>query len=76
MKMSDQRLVCEDQIIQEIRNTPEEYLPNLLQIIRLFRESITLKPAELTFRQGLKEATSGQTMPVSELWDDIEVEVK
>jgi hypothetical protein len=67
MKMSDQRLVCEDQIIQEIRNTPKEYLPNLLQIIRLFRESITLKPAELSFRQGLKEAMSGQTMPISEL---------
>jgi len=65
--MSDQRLVCEDQIIQEIRNTPKEYLPNLLQIIRLFRESITLKPAELSFRQGLKEAMSGQTMPISEL---------
>jgi len=74
MKMSDQRLVCEDQIIQEIHNTPKEYLPNLLQIIRLFRESITLKPAELTFRQGLKEAMSGQTMPISELWDDIDAE--
>ena len=72
--MSDQRLVCEDQIIQEIRNTPKEYLPNLLQIIRLFRESITLKPAELSFRQGLKEAISGQTMPISELWDDIDAE--
>jgi len=33
------------------------------------------KYAERSFRQGLKEAMSGQTMPISELWDDIDVEV-
>ena len=38
------------QIIDEIRAIPEEYLPNLLQIVRLFRESIVLKPAENSFR--------------------------
>jgi uncharacterized damage-inducible protein DinB len=32
-------------LILEILQTPEEYLPNLLQIVRLFRESVTLKPA-------------------------------
>ena len=32
-------------LILEIQQTPEEYLPNLLQIVRLFRESVTLKPA-------------------------------
>ncbi|MEQ8752811.1 MAG: hypothetical protein RID09_04730 [Coleofasciculus sp. G1-WW12-02] len=31
-------------LILEIQQTPEEYLPNLLQIVRLFRESITMKP--------------------------------
>ncbi len=31
-------------LILEIQQTPEEYLPNLLQIVRLFRESVTLKP--------------------------------
>jgi len=29
----------------EIVKLPKEYWPNLLQIIRLFRESVTLKPA-------------------------------
>jgi len=29
----------------EIQQTPQEYLPNLLQIVRLFRESVTLKRA-------------------------------
>ena len=31
-------------LILEIQQTPDEYLPNLLQIVRLFRESVTLKP--------------------------------
>lgn len=30
-------------LILEIQQTPEEYLPNLLQIVRLFRESVTMK---------------------------------
>ena len=71
--MANAHSICENQILQEIRNTPKEYLPNLLQIIRLFRESVVLKPAEMTFRQGLKEAMSGQTMPITKLWNDIDV---
>lgn len=63
-----------DQAIQEIQQTPQEYLPSLLQIIRLFRESVTLKSAEDSFRQGWKEAMDGQTIPVSELWDGIDAE--
>jgi hypothetical protein len=31
-------------LLLEIQQTPEEYLPNLLQIVRLFRESVTIKP--------------------------------
>ncbi|HEY9609090.1 hypothetical protein [Allocoleopsis sp.] len=31
-------------LILEIQQIPEEYLPNLLQIIRLFRQSVILKP--------------------------------
>ena len=63
-----------EQAIQEIQQTPQEYLPSLLQIIRLFRESVTLKSAEASFRQGWKEAMDGQTIPVSELWDGIDAE--
>jgi len=48
---------------------PGEYLPNLLQIVRLFRESVMLKPAVDSFSQGWKEAMAGETRPVSELWD-------
>lgn len=61
----------EKQLVREIKGTPKEYLPNLLQIIRLYRESIGLKPARASFRQGIKEALKGETRPVSELWDGL-----
>ncbi len=63
-----------EQAIQEIQQTPQEYLPSLLQIIRLFRESVTLKSAEESFRQGWQEAMTGNTIPVSQLWDGIDAE--
>ena len=62
-----------EQAIQEIQQTPQEYLPNLLQIIRLFRASVTLKSAETSFRQGWKEAMTENTFPVSQLWDGIDI---
>jgi len=63
-----------EQLMQEIEKMPPEYLPNLLQLVRLFRESVTLKPAEANFRQGWQEATTGQTQPVTEgnAWDVLE----
>ena len=36
-------------VVEEIEKVPEEYLPFLLEIMRAFRESITLKPAEERF---------------------------
>ena len=57
------------QLIYEIQTIPEEYLPNLIQIIRLSNDSVTLKPAAEA-AQGWKEAQSGMTKPVSELWMD------
>lgn len=63
-----------EQLVREINEMPEEYLPILLEIVRLFRESVTLKPAEASFRQGWKEALAGETKPVSELWKGIDAE--
>ncbi len=63
----------EEQIVHEIHETPAEYWPGLLQLIRVFRANVTLKPAEVSFRQGWQEALAGQTRPVSELWDGIDV---
>ena len=61
-----------EQAIQEIQQTPEEHLPSLLKIIRLFRESVTLSSAEDSFRRGWEEAMTGKTIPVSQLWDGIQ----
>ena len=60
-----------DQLIQEIKSTPGEYLPILLNIVRNFRESISLKPAESSFQQGWKEAMNGETMHIEKLWTGI-----
>jgi hypothetical protein len=40
--------------------------------VRLFRESVVLKPAEASFRNGWKEALAGETKPVSNLWGGID----
>ena len=61
-----------EKIRQEINQTPEEYLPVLLEMIHLFRQSIALKPAEDSFRQGWKEAMKGEVLPVSDLWAGID----
>jgi len=72
--MSSQISTYEKRLVREIRETPAEYWPSLLQLIRLFRESVTLKPAEAGFRQGWQEAMAGQTRPVSELWEGLDAE--
>ena len=72
--MATQVSAYAEQLVYEIGETPEEYLPILLEIVRLFRESVTLKPAEASFRQGWKEALAGETKPVSELWEGIDAE--
>ena len=64
----------QEQFADEIKQIPEEYLPNLVQIVRIFRESVSLRPAENSFRQGWREALAGETRPVSELWDGIDAE--
>ncbi len=61
-----------ERIKQEIEETPDEYLPLLLEMIHLFRQSITLKPAEESFRQGWQEFLKGETLPISELWNGID----
>lgn len=59
-------------ITKEIRETPKEYLPALLAMVRLFRESVTLKPADESFLQGWKEALKNEVMPIESLWEGID----
>ena len=59
------------QVFAEVDAVPEEYLPLLLQMVRTYRESVDLKPAADSFRQGWQEAQAGETMPVKHLWEGI-----
>jgi hypothetical protein len=59
-------------ISKEIRETPKEYLPALLAMVRLFRESVTLKPADESFLQGWKEALKNEVLPLEALWEGID----
>ncbi len=61
-------------MLEEVQRTPEEYWPALLQLIRTFREAITLKPAKASFRQGWQEALNGETQDIETLWEDIDAE--
>ncbi|MEA5616603.1 hypothetical protein VB711_01940 [Cronbergia sp. UHCC 0137] len=40
------------EILREIQSTPKEYWPNLLQIMRVFRESVTFKPENFNHSQS------------------------
>ena len=62
------------QVLEEVEKIPDEYLASVLKMIQVFRESILLKPAEESFRQGWQEALRGETRPVFELWETIDAE--
>ncbi|MEZ4594801.1 MAG: hypothetical protein R3D55_27195 [Chloroflexota bacterium] len=70
--MTDYQITYKERLYQEIAATPGEYLPALLNIVRLYRQSVTLKSAEDSLRQGWQEAMNDETLPLAELWDDIE----
>ena len=57
-------------LLEEVEKVPVEYLPFLLNMLRAFREGVTLKTAEESFRQGWREAVQGETRPVADLWND------
>ena len=62
----------DQQLQDEIRQVPDEYLPALLNIVHAFRESVSLKGAKESLRQGWKEAMEGDTQAIDTLWDDLD----
>ena len=72
--MSDLLSDQQRQLLAELEGVPEEYFPLLLQMIRTYRESVLLKPAGDSFRQGWEEARNGETLPVDRLWEGIDAE--
>lgn len=72
--MTPVEVAYRSELLEEIEQIPPEYLASLLKILRAFRESITLPTASDGFRQGWKEAMTGDIHPIEELWLDIEAE--
>ena len=62
------------QVMAEVEQFPVEYLPALLKMMRVFRESVAPKNPEESFRQAWQEAMSGETLPLADLWIDIDAE--
>jgi hypothetical protein len=63
--------IYRERILAEIDALPDEYLPFVLQLVHTLRESVILKPAAVSLRQGWMEAQQGVTYPVADLWDGI-----
>ncbi len=63
ISMNNYNTTYTDLLIREIRATPDEYLPNLSDIVRIFRESIYIKNQipRLTYRSSasLQGAVTG-----------------
>lgn len=72
MIMSNTQPDYSEQLAQEIRKVPDEYLPALLTIVHSFRESVSLPTATESFEQGWKEAMEGKTHPIDTLWDGMD----
>ncbi|MBE9058354.1 hypothetical protein [Sphaerospermopsis sp. LEGE 08334] len=73
-----------DKIIQELRDIPEDKLAEIYDLIHYFRigletdSSAEETPTEIVIegiRQGIKEALSGQTIPLSEMWEGIDAAI-
>jgi hypothetical protein len=60
------------QVLAEVEAMPPEFLPYLLQMIRAYRESVSLQPAAESFQRGWQEARAGETFPVKRLWEGID----
>lgn len=61
-----------EQIELELKQMPAEYLPALLNIIHIFRESVSINSAEDSFKVGWQEIQNGQYQPINTLWDGVD----
>ncbi|GLR72778.1 hypothetical protein [Agaribacter marinus] len=61
-------------LCQEGEQVPEEHRERLLQIVHLFRESVSWPSAKATFAAGWQDTVEGNVHPIDTLWDDIDVD--
>jgi hypothetical protein len=64
----------QQKLLTELEGLPQEYFPLLVQMIRTYRESVLLKPAADSFRQGWQEAQGDQLLSVEHLWEGIDAD--
>ena len=70
--MSMKPMNVTEALVNEIQQTPEEYRPLLLQIVRSFREGVTLPSASESFREGWQDVVNGNSHPVDDLWQRLD----
>lgn len=72
-----------EKIVQELRDIPEDKLAEIYNLIHYFRIGLEREtsaeetPTEIVIEgihQGIREALSGQTIPLSEMWEGIDAE--
>jgi hypothetical protein len=70
-------------IVEELQDIPEDKLAEIYDIIHQFRLGLEVDlaaeetPTETVIEgihQGIREALSGQTIPLAEMWEGIDVE--
>jgi hypothetical protein len=47
-------------------------MKGIVDMTRLFCEDLNLKPADESFVQGWKEAVNDESLPVEQLWEEVE----
>ncbi|HAS50879.1 MAG TPA: hypothetical protein DCS21_03730 [Gammaproteobacteria bacterium] len=70
--MSAKLINVTELLVDEIQQTPEEYRPLLLGIVRSFREGVTRLSAEDSFRQGWGDVVNNHVRPVDDLWQRLD----
>lgn len=70
-------------IIQELQDIPEDKLAEIYELIHSFRINLEREssadetPTEIVIEgihQGIREVLSGQTIPLSQMWEGIDAE--
>lgn len=61
-----------DALSQEGKQVPEEHRERLLQIVHLFRESVSWPSAEESFRAAWQDVKEGRIYPIETLWDGMD----
>jgi hypothetical protein len=58
--------------INDIQSIPVEYMPNLLKIINIYKNNISNNTPQQSLEIAWKEANMGNTLPIENLWNDLD----